>query len=89
MASQNATMIITGDVLGDNQDYNREENKYMTLRGFDITNNRNGWVCDCCFQIQTGNQFTPEEHSVRAFGRFIWLAMLKSLFLAWKSARWL
>lgn len=59
----------------------------MTLRGFDITNNRDGWVCDCCFQIQTGNQFTPEEHSVRAWGRFILLAMLKAYLLAWKSAR--
>jgi hypothetical protein len=54
----------------------------MKLRGFDITNNQGGWVCDCCFQVQTDRQFTPEEYTVRSWGRFLWLAMLKSYIAA-------
>lgn len=58
----------------------------MKLRGFDITNNRNGWVCDCCFLVTTAESFTDEEHTVRAWDRFIPLAILRSYWLAKTTA---
>jgi hypothetical protein len=57
------------------------------LRGFDITNAQLGWVCECCFKVQTPNQCTPEEHTVRSGGRWVWLAMWNAYWLARAKAR--
>ena len=57
------------------------------LRGFSITNAQLGWVCECCFTVQTSNQFTPEEHTVSSGGRWIWLAMWRSYHLARAHAK--
>jgi len=65
----------------------------MKIRGFDITKAQRGWVCDCCFTVETANQFSAEEHAIRVGspqGRRGLLAFLGTLvyayLTAWKKA---
>lgn len=58
------------------------------IRGYDLTKAQRGWVCDCCFTVETAEQFTPEEHTVRhgRTGRGV-VSMLLAMFGAYLLAR--
>ena len=47
----------------------------MRIRGYDLTRAQLGWVCDVTFLVETINQCTPEEHTIRSGGRWFLSAL--------------
>lgn len=60
----------------------------LRIRGYDFTRAQSGrWVCDCCFTVETGAQFSREEHVIRGRGRYLITALIHSRRLAQTEAR--
>ncbi len=58
----------------------------MNVRGYDLTKAQYGWICDTCFTVTTAQQFTAEEHVIRAGSRWAVLAVIKGYLAARRRA---
>lgn len=60
----------------------------LKLRGFDLTKAQRGWVCDCCYTVETANQCSREEHVARGYSSSLSvIGMFLAMWDSWRNAK--